>query len=80
MNPPTSFLTLRYINFSSLSSWLMKQLLQSVSQGAIDDESSEANTPANGTLTSVNDNLLLDINNSPYYFTVNSVKMMLSQS
>ena len=54
----------------------MKHLLQPVSQGAVDDESSAANafTSAYATFTSVNDNLLLDIDNSLYYFEVNSVK------
>ena len=44
VNPAPSFLTLVYINFSSLSSWQMKHLLQSVSQRVVDDESSEADT------------------------------------
>ena len=77
VNPVSSFLTLVYINFSPLSSWQMKHLLQPVSHRAVDDECSAANafTSAYATFTSANDNLLLDINNSLYYFEVNSVKI-----
>ena len=53
----------------------MKHLLQSVSQGAVDDESSNADTftSDNGTFTPAIDNLLY-INNGLYYFEEKSVK------
>ena len=58
----------------------MKHLLQSVSQGAADDEASEddAFTSVNGTFALVNDNFRLDIINGLYYYEVNSAKMMQS--
>ena len=60
----------------------MKHLIKSVSQGAVNDASSEAGTftSASGIFIPANDNLSLDINNSLYYFEVNSVKTMQSQS
>ena len=66
VNLAPSFLTLVYINSSSLSSWQMKHLLQSVSQRVVDDESSEADTftSVNGTFTPECDNLLLGLNTS----------------
>ena len=40
----------------------------------INPQNTDIFTSVNGTFTQVNNNLLLDINNSLYYFEVNSVK------